>query len=1153
MREDVKKYTVKSIALAAVCFIFLSMAALCVCLMPDKVAAHAFAVDERTVAQYEINSADDLAELAENVNKGLNDGYYGITFVLTKDISLSDICRTIDGEYGWMPIGSVTYPFKGTFDGAGYSITGLSVNRDDSERIGLFGETNANATIQNLTVEGSVKGGNYTAGIAGYNQGVLKNCTSNVTVTAKNGSMHVGGIVGYNKGTVSRSYNNGSFNLGFVTMTGGIAGSNAGMIEKCCNTSDIVSVSPMIGGIAGNSVTGGVIQTCMNTGKISGKSAIGGISGNNGGNIKNVFNRGDINSNVGTAGGITGSNEPSGSISYTLNVAAVEGVEDTAAVCGFNLGVVSKSFYDSSVFSGLIVNGLSAEDSRGLTTRVAVHCDVLSNSDKMGLLSGGGNDSWIKRNTDAEYCYYPELKYFFENSSSAPEYSRTLRSRLTDEDVSVNETQFVYNGKTREVDLYYGKIQLELNQDYTVGYSDNINCGTARAVFTFINGYIGTAVKEFSITQAELTVAWDNLKFTYNGLMQTPKLVITDGLINEENVSFSYDTEVSPSVGIYEITACLEDTAINANYYLPLTKTRFEIVKSPITIFWSDEAFIYNGEAQVPIASVLSGRIGEENITFRYEYQENIKAGNQTVDVFLEDTETNGNYFFKGETYSYVIGQKPVTVVWTDIPLYYNGAAQFPTAEVASGRIGEEDVAFVYTDYEGNIKANEEEGYTVNICLADTETNKNYYFPAESRKYYIYKTELTIGWWDTPLTYTGYAQYPAFYIESGRIGAENVTFSVSDYSGNIIASEGGKYKIEVTLEDTEINDNYFFTPVQKEYDISKADFNPQNMIEFPSCTFGYDGEAKSIFIDGDLPVGVTVEYENNSVIEEGEYTIYARFKIDSENYNPLKTDSLVSKIFIVNMAYTDMTSGITVTNKALADYSLKLKISEGGSSSFKQNSKKVLADYFVEFNDGLAEYSVPMSEKQLKSKGIKVLYKNSEGNVYEAEYAVVNGNIVFTAEGLSEFAVVADVNLLPLWIGLPVGAIVVGVIVCFIVMRRKQRICAQYVTESAVVDVEPCLESETGEQECAVFESKQEQPDISFKLDGVYCLNYNWFEKSLRFKKVEKQKLICAGNEDALLLSESIPKNAVYWLGEKYKINSAAYKKLMERVREAIK
>ncbi len=403
-----RKNVAGKITLLAICFTFLCAMVLCAYFMSVKTVAYAFSDDVKALSQYEVSSADDLVELADNVNNGLYDGYYGVTLVMTNDISLADVCTTVDGENGWIPIGSFTYPFKGTFDGAGHSITGLKINRENAERVGLFGEINMNATVKNLTVSGSIAGSNYTAGIVGYNHGTIENCTNRVSVSAENDSMHIGGIAGYSDGIVGASHNETDIALGFVTMVGGIVGCNAGTVEKSYNSADIMSTNPMIGGIVGNNLTGGNINNCLNAGAISGKLIIGGIAGNNQGVIQNVFNSGYIVSDTGTAGGISGSNESTGAVSFVLNVSDIKVAEDTAAVCGYNLGMATNCFYDKSVYSGTAVNGISAEDSFGLSTRVAVHDDVLINVEKLGLLTDGNADMWVKREESPDYCYYPE-------------------------------------------------------------------------------------------------------------------------------------------------------------------------------------------------------------------------------------------------------------------------------------------------------------------------------------------------------------------------------------------------------------------------------------------------------------------------------------------------------------------------------------------------------------------------------------------------------------------------------------------------------------------------------------------------------------------------------------------------------------------------
>ena len=65
----------------------------------------------------------------------------GGSFRLGADIDLS-------GFANWQPIKN----FTGSFDGNGFTISGLSINRTTTSNIGLFGSIN-NANIRNLTVE----------------------------------------------------------------------------------------------------------------------------------------------------------------------------------------------------------------------------------------------------------------------------------------------------------------------------------------------------------------------------------------------------------------------------------------------------------------------------------------------------------------------------------------------------------------------------------------------------------------------------------------------------------------------------------------------------------------------------------------------------------------------------------------------------------------------------------------------------------------------------------------------------------------------------------------------------------------------------------------------------------------------------------------
>ena len=104
---------------------------------------------------YQITSGRELAWLAQEVNAGRGASYNAV------------LCNDIDlGNENWMPIGKTSsYPYKGIFDGQGYEIKNLKIYSDSSNQA-LFGYVNG-GTVKNLTVSGSVKGGNSTAGIIG--------------------------------------------------------------------------------------------------------------------------------------------------------------------------------------------------------------------------------------------------------------------------------------------------------------------------------------------------------------------------------------------------------------------------------------------------------------------------------------------------------------------------------------------------------------------------------------------------------------------------------------------------------------------------------------------------------------------------------------------------------------------------------------------------------------------------------------------------------------------------------------------------------------------------------------------------------------------------------------------------------------------------
>ena len=148
-------------------------------------------------APYQISTGKELVYLAQLVNDGNN--FSGKTIVLTADIDLNN--------QAWMPIGNengfdAELAFSGTFNGDGYTVSGLNV--PDTYFPGLFGQISTSAVVQNLIVKGSVTGGDEAsgtwaeaAGVAAYNDGCIQNCGFYGTVTgSSDGSVSVYGLTG---------------------------------------------------------------------------------------------------------------------------------------------------------------------------------------------------------------------------------------------------------------------------------------------------------------------------------------------------------------------------------------------------------------------------------------------------------------------------------------------------------------------------------------------------------------------------------------------------------------------------------------------------------------------------------------------------------------------------------------------------------------------------------------------------------------------------------------------------------------------------------------------------------------------------------------------------------------------------------------------
>ena len=231
---------------------------------------------------YTVTSADGLMNIAKLVNGGKTD----INITLDTDIDLT-------GK-DWTPIGTdYDNSYKGTFDGGGHTITGLTFTTND-EYAGLFGRLNRAGTVKNVVMEGvqitsnQIDGGSI-GGVVGSSWGTIENCSVSGSVS---GTVYVGGVVGVQIGGSITGCSSSATVKGMVDV-GGVAGqtNSSATLTACYATGNVIIEMDPKKNIAGGSLVGmnagSSLLACYATGNVTstgsstGKVHIGGFLGNN--------------------------------------------------------------------------------------------------------------------------------------------------------------------------------------------------------------------------------------------------------------------------------------------------------------------------------------------------------------------------------------------------------------------------------------------------------------------------------------------------------------------------------------------------------------------------------------------------------------------------------------------------------------------------------------------------------------------------------------------------------------------------------------------------------------------------------------------------------------------------------------------------------
>ena len=248
-------------------------------------------------------AAPYLVATAQHLNNVRN--YPGAFFLQTDDIYLNE--EPYNSGFGWLPIGTQSAPFTGSYNGNNFHIYYLYINQPEGNNLGLFGYAHS-AVLKNITLkdvyingkdyigaligsatecfiescssEGTITGASVTGGLVGSLELSchLEKCFANCVV---NGQFATGGLCGYSKGA-SEIYS--SFSKGTITgnnATGGLVGMQGNSTISQCFSTSAVQGNWGAGGLLGVNDTQSLVSYCYSLGSVTGNSNTGGLIGRN--------------------------------------------------------------------------------------------------------------------------------------------------------------------------------------------------------------------------------------------------------------------------------------------------------------------------------------------------------------------------------------------------------------------------------------------------------------------------------------------------------------------------------------------------------------------------------------------------------------------------------------------------------------------------------------------------------------------------------------------------------------------------------------------------------------------------------------------------------------------------------------------------------
>uniref|UniRef100_A6VSI9 Filamentous haemagglutinin family outer membrane protein n=1 Tax=Marinomonas sp. (strain MWYL1) TaxID=400668 RepID=A6VSI9_MARMS len=602
------------------------------------------------------------------------------TYHLTRNIDASATnaesetysASSIWGSGGFVPLGNVSTPFSGTFDGQSHVISNLTINRPTKNDIGLFGYVGTDGIIRNVGINGGSVTGHYNIGdLVGHNKGAINNAYATGAVIGKGSTAYVGGLVGVNDGSINNAYASGTVTGEASSRIGGLVGYNQGSISYAYATG-AVTEGGSVGGLVGYNNKGTITSSFWDTETTGQTSSAGGGTGLTTTGMKILSNFSDWNiDNKGGTGTVWRIYD-----GYTAPLLR-------SFMTGLTItGGSARKTYDGSVTS-TSVGTLTYSDANYDPSLVKGTAQYTASSANAGSYSGV--------NLALNGLYSSQQGYDISTKSGALAVSKaTLK-------VAANDASKTYDGKAYTGGngvTYTGLVNGETNAVLggTLAYGGTAQSATNAGSYDITasgltsGNYAITYDKgALTVNKATLKVAANDASKTYDGKAYTGGNGVTyTGWVNGEtsavlggSLAYGGTSQGATNAGSYDITA---SGLTSDNYAITYDKGALTVNKAALTVAANDASKTYDGKAYTGGNGVTyTGWVnGETNAvlggTLAYGGTAQSATNAGSYDITASGL-TSDNYAITYDKGALTVNKAALTVAANDASKTYDGKA----------------------------------------------------------------------------------------------------------------------------------------------------------------------------------------------------------------------------------------------------------------------------------------------------------------------------------------------------------------------------------------------------------------------------------------------------------------------------------------------